>query len=357
MKVATCIVYGLIFLLSGADACAEREITFAAYEVPSSGTVAIPLRQGGWSEGAFADVDAASDGALLRAVDAVAFRAETNQILDLPGLGPFDRVILVGVGGEPLTPRVFEEAGGLIGQAGANSPAARIDILWAGSESDAGEHLAFGAALGQYRFTEYRSPDPELPVVGEGDFVIRTSDGEADQAVYRSQWAPVNRAVRFTRDVISEPANAIYPETFVQRVREAVDGLENVRIEVLDVAAMEKLGMGAILAVGKGSQRPPRLLIVRYDGGRRNDAPLAFVGKGITFDSGGISLKENEGMWKMKYDLSGAAAATGAVLALAGRRAPVNAVAVAALAENMPSGSSGRPGDVIRTMSGKTFEG
>jgi leucyl aminopeptidase len=102
--------------------------------------------------------------------------------------------------------------------------------------------------------------------------------------------------------------------------------------------------------------RPPRLLSVRYDGGKPGEAPFAFVGKGITFDSGGISIKPNDGMWRMKTDMSGAAAATGAVLALAGRKAPVNAVAIAALAENMPDAGAGRPGDVIRTMSGKTFE-
>src|SRR5690606_4750401 len=250
----------------------------------------------------------------------------------------------------------FENAGGRIGQAGSNSPAERIEILWAGEESHAGEQLACGAAIGQYSFMKYRETDADSPVVGEGEFVIRTADGAADPSIYRSQWAPVSRAVAFTRDLISEPANTIYPHTFVQRARQHASGLANVRLEVLDVPAMEKLGMGAILAVGKGSQRPPRLLVVRYDGGSRGDAPLAFVGKGITFDSGGISLKGNDGMWRMKYDLSGAAAATGAVLALAGRKAPVNAIAVAALAENMPSGSSGRPGDVIRTMSGKTFE-
>ena len=356
MKFAACLVLAMVFLLSRPDAHAEREITFAAYDMPSSGTVAIPVRKDAFSEGAFADVDAASGGALLRAIEAVSFHAEADQQLDLPGVGPFDRVILVGIGEGPLTPRVFENAGGRIGQAGSNSPAERIEILWAGDESHAGEHLAFGAALGQYRFMKYRETDADSPVVGEGEFVIRTADGAADQSIYRSQWAPVSRAVAFTRDLISEPANTIYPETFVQRVREYASGLANVRLEVLDVPAMEKLGMGAILAVGKGSQRPPRLLVVRYDGGSRGDAPLAFVGKGITFDSGGISLKGNDGMWRMKYDLSGAAAATGAVLALAGRKAPVNAIAVAALAENMPSGSSGRPGDVIRTMSGKTFE-
>ena len=356
MKFPSCLVFGLVLVVSLPEAYAEREMTFAPYDTPSSGTVAIPVRMDAWTEGAFADVDAAAGGALLRAVEAVAFHAEADQQLDLPGVGPFDRVILVGVGEGPLSARVFEDAGGRIGQAGANSPAERIEILWAGDESHAGEHLAFGAALGQYRFMEYRGADADSPVVGEGEFVIRTPDGAADRAVYQSQWEPVSRAVAFTRDLITEPANTIYPETFVQRVREYADGLANVRLEVLDVAAMEKLGMGAILAVGKGSQRPPRLLAVRYDGGGRNEAPVAFVGKGITFDSGGISLKDNEGMWRMKYDLSGAAAATGAVLALAGRQAPVNAVAVAALAENMPSGKSGRPGDVVRTMSGKTFE-
>src|SRR5690606_20384386 len=152
--------------------------------------------------------------------EAVSFHAEADQQLDLPGVGPFDRVILVGVGQGPLTPRVFENAGGRIGHAGANSSADGIEILWAGNESHAGEHLAFGAALGQYRFMKYRGTEAGSPVTGEGEFVIRTVDGAADQAIYRSQWAPVSRAVAFTRDLISEPANTIYPETFVQRVRE-----------------------------------------------------------------------------------------------------------------------------------------
>jgi leucyl aminopeptidase len=345
-----------MLLLIASAAGAEREIAFAPYVVPSSGTVAIVVQQDAFRGGAFADVDAATDGALSRAVDAMGFHAEANQQLDLPGVAPFDRVILAGVGDQPPSPRLFEDAGGLLGQLGAGSPAGRIEILWAGEDVDSAVHLAFGAALGQYRFLKYRASSPDEPVTGEGEFVIRTPQAVAEEDRYRSQWAPVGRAVAFARDLISEPANEIYPESFVQRTREAFDGMANVRIDVLDVAAMEKLGMGGILAVGKGSARPPRLLVVKYDGGRRGDAPLAFAGKGITFDTGGISLKDNDGMWRMKYDMSGAAAVTGTVLALAGRLAPVNAVAVAALAENMPSGTSGRPGDVVRTMSGKTFE-
>ncbi len=118
---------------------------------------------------------------------------------------------------------------------------------------------------------------------------------------------------------------------------------------------MQKLGMGGMLSVGQGSLRPPRLLIVRYRGAG-DAAPVALVGKGITFDTGGISIKPSENLWRMKYDMSGGAAVTGAVLAFARRDARVNAIAVVALAENMPSGSASRPGDVVRTMSGKTFE-
>jgi leucyl aminopeptidase len=129
-----------------------------------------------------------------------------------------------------------------------------------------------------------------------------------------------------------------------------------VTIEVLDVPAMEKLGMGSILAVGQGSARPPRLFVARYAGGPNGEAPIAFVGKGITFDTGGISLKPGDNMWRMKYDMTGAASSVGALLALARRGAKVNAIAVAALAENMPSGTASRPGDVVRTASGQTYE-
>jgi leucyl aminopeptidase len=350
---------GVVLLLVSIHALpvqAERTLRFAPYAVPTSGTVVIAIGEAVPQAGVFAEVDAVAEGALRRAVDASAFRGERNKHLTLPGVGPFDRVLLVGTGTDPVTPRLLEDIGGRAGQDGANSTAERIEILWAGNEPDAAAHLAFGAALGQYRFLKYRTPAKDKPVTGEGEFVIRTPAGDAAARSFEAEWAPVARAVTFARDLISEPGVEIYPESFVARTREAFAGLPNVRIDVLDVPAMEALGMGGILAVGRGSVRPPRLLVVRYDGGDGNEAPFAFVGKGITFDSGGISLKDEDGMWKMKYDMSGAAAAAATVLALAGRRAPVNAVGIAALAENMPSGSAGRPGDVVRTMSGKTFE-
>lgn len=356
MKHLPAALLGLVLATGAPNVFAERTIAFAPYDVPSGGTVALAVPEGVPQAGVFAEVDAAADGALRRAVNAVGFRGEAKAWLDLPGVAPFDRVLLVGIGTGAVTPRVLEDLGGAVGQAAALSAAPRIDILWSGDETDAAAHIAFGAVLGQYRFTKYRTPAEGEPVTGEGELVIRTPAGRAAAGLFNAEWAPVGRAVTFARDVISEPGVEIYPESFVQRVREVFDGMANVRIDVLDVARMEALGMGGILAVGKGSARPPRLLVVRYDGAGRNEAPVAFVGKGITFDSGGISLKGNDGMWRMKYDMSGAAAATATVLALAGRKAEVNAVGIAALAENMPSGTAGRPGDVVRTMSGKTFE-
>ncbi|MDY6944680.1 MAG: leucyl aminopeptidase [Pseudomonadota bacterium] len=342
--------------LTAIEASAQREITFAPYALPSSGTIALAVRQDVPQEGTFAEIDTAVGGALRRAVTAMNYRGERDKLLDLGGIGPYERVILIGTGSDAVTPRALEDVGGWAGQLAARSPVKRVEILWPGLETDAGAHLAFGAALGQYRFTKYRQVPAGAPVLGEGQIVVRTKADEAAGATYAAQWRAVADAVKFTRDLITEPANEIYPESFVERTRQAFRGVANVRIEVLDVPAMEKLGMGGMLSVGKGSARPPRLLVVRYDGGKSGEAPLAFVGKGITFDSGGVSIKPNDGMWRMKTDMSGAAAVTGAVLALAGRKAVVNAIAVAALAENMPDAAASRPGDVVRTMSGKTFE-
>ncbi len=340
-------------------AAAHRQIGFDAYALPGSGTVAVPVREGDINSGAFADLDAATSGALSRAVAAAEFKGRAESKLDLPGIAGFDRVLLVGVGKDEVTPRVLEDFGGLVGQMAAGSSAPRVDVLWRGDEANAASHIAFGAALGSYRFDKYRSSggdDEESPRAGHGDLVVRTPAGAAAASDYESQWKPVAEAVAFSRDLVTEPGNAVWPEVFVERAREALAGLPNVSIEVLDVAAMERLGMGAILSVGQGSQRPPRMLVMRYDGGQAGEKPLAFVGKGITFDTGGISIKGSSGMWRMKYDMTGAAVVTGTIRALAGRRAPVNVVAVAALAENMPSGTASRPGDVVRSASGKTIE-
>ena len=337
-------------------ASAQRALSFAEHAVPEGGSVAIAVAEGLPASGTFAAIDARTAGALRRAAEAEGFKGNADSTLDRRGFGGYERLLVLGTGKEPLKPRELEDLGGRVAQAAAKSRAQRVDLVWDGGEADAASHLALGAALGQYRFDKYRSrKDDDDARSGDGALVIRTRAGEAAGQAYAAQWKPVADAVAFARDLSTEPANALWPEEFVARVREQARGLP-LQIEVLDVPAMQKLGMGGILSVGQGSVRPPRLLLVRYDGGQRGDAPLAFVGKGITFDSGGISLKPGANMWLMKADMTGAASVMGTVLALAGRRAPVNVVAVAALAENMPSGAAARPGDVIRTASGKTFE-
>jgi leucyl aminopeptidase len=154
--------------------------------------------------------------------------------------------------------------------------------------------------------------------------------------------------------LVTEPANIIYPESFVERVRHLAE--LGVGVEVLDGAAMEKLGMGALLGVAQGSVRDPQLLILRWNGGPKGAPPIAFVGKGVTFDTGGISIKPAQGMEMMKWDMGGAAAVAGAFKTLAMRKAKANVVGVCGMVENMPSGNAQRPGDVVTTMSGQTVE-
>jgi leucyl aminopeptidase len=217
-------------------------------------------------------------------------------------------------------------------------------------------HLGIGAELGGYSFDRYKSEDPAKPKpAGRGAplTIVAAEPGEAARR-HGAEGRALVDAVAFTRDLITEPANVVYPESFVERTREAFRGVRDVTIEVLDVPQMERLGMGAILSVGKGSARPPRMLVVRYAGS--GAAPVVLAGKGITFDSGGISLKPGAGMWLMKDDMSGAAAVVGTVLSLARSRAPAHAIAIAALAENMPDGGASRPGDVVRAHNGKTIE-
>jgi leucyl aminopeptidase len=164
----------------------------------------------------------------------------------------------------------------------------------------------------------------------------------------------VGEAVFFARDLVSEPANVIFPKSLANQCR-TLSAL-GVKVEVLGIKEMTKLGMGALLGVAQGSVRPPRLLAMRWNGGKAGAKPVVFIGKGITFDTGGISIKPALGMEAMKWDMGGAGAVTGLIKALATRKAKVNVVGVCALAENMPDGNAQRPGDVVTSMSGQTIE-
>ncbi|KTE21431.1 leucyl aminopeptidase [Sphingopyxis sp. H050] len=335
---------------SAAANSAERAIGFAA-SAPANGALVVVMTDATLPPLGGIALGASERGAIAAAVAAASFDGKAGSTLSLRGIGAWSRILLVGAGTTPA-PLALAEAGGKAAQE-LKSEAHPVTV--AGAYGDAGAaDVAYGFALGQYRFDRYKTVDKKAPPTGAVTLV--GANPVAAEAAYKNRWKPLADGVRLSRDLANEPANVIYPESFVARVREALAGTPGVSIEVLDEAAMRKLGMGTIVGVGQGSPRGSRLMLVRYRGAGAPDAPIAFVGKGITFDSGGISLKPGAGMWDMKGDMSGAASVMGAVVSLAKSRAPVHVVGVAALAENMPDGNAQRPGDITRTLSGKTIE-
>lgn len=335
------------------DAEAARPVRFAA-QAPAGGVLVLPLANAAELESRGATLDATTRAAVGRALASARFDYKAKSTLSLRGLGSYDRILIVGLGDKPLTAAAVQDAAGLAARE-TRKDGAPVTLLATGLPlADGAVQLAVGAGLGTYEFTQYKAPGETIAGT-DAPLTIVTAAPDQAQAAYARDGQALVEAVAFARDLITEPANVIYPESFVERTRKAFAGVSGVRIEALDVAQMEKLGMGSILAVGKGSARPPRMMIVEYRGGG-SAAPVVLAGKGITFDSGGISIKPAQGMWYMKDDMAGAAAVTAAVLSLAKSRAPVNVVAIAALAENMPSGTATRPGDVVRAINGKTIE-
>ncbi len=333
---------------------AEQQYEFAALEIPESGRVVVPVQEGDALSGIVASIDQRANGALTAAVREAAFTGESGATLTLYGVAPYDRVDLVGVGAEELDRVGAENFGGTAAALFADVQGGTVQILWPNdiAASDAtSARVALGFKLRSYRFDRHQADrvDPEnLPTIR-----LLSNDNAGDW--YADDLAHVADGVFFARDMSSEPANFVWPQEFVERASALFEGLDNVRIRVLDEDDLAELGMGAHLAVGKGSLRPPRLLIIEYSGGG-NAAPVVLAGKGITFDTGGISIKTGDNMWMMKGDLGGAGVVTGTVLAAARRGAPINVVALAALAENMPSGTALRPGDILNSMSGITIE-
>lgn len=333
-----------------APAAHAVEIVHAGPELPKTGAIAIPVLTGGVLNGPAAAADQAANGAIARAIKAADFKGEKDKTATLFAIGPYDRVLLVGVGAGLKTQTDLEDFGGRLAPALKAGPIAAAVPDAPGIPADAA-HAAFGAELGAYDFGKWGAKKP----AETRRLTLHSADAAGATKTFASDKAYAAEGVAFARDMISTPSNIKTPQYMVEAAQKAFAGVKGVSIEVLGVPEMQKLGMGALLGVGQGSTRPPRLLIVRYAGAGAA-APIAFVGKGITFDSGGISIKPADGMWRMRYDMSGAAASLGAVLAIAQRGAKVNAIAVAALAENMPDGGAIRPGDVLTTMTGKTTE-
>ncbi len=337
------------------------DISFAELSVPGSGAVVVGVFVGGKLAPSGVQLDKRIGGALARAIAASQFRGKKGETRDVlaPPRTKLDRVVLLGLGDpDSFDLLAAQAAGGAAYAALAKVQAAAVLVdPVPGSMIEAPEaaaNIAFGATLRAYRFDKYRTKlKPE-----DKPRLKRLAIHVKGAAAARKAFAPLSElaaGVYLTRDLVSEPANVIYPVSFAERAM-ALRKV-GVSVEVLDEKKMTKLGMGALLGVAQGSAHKPRLVVMRWNGAARRDAqPLAFVGKGVTFDTGGISIKPANNMWDMKWDMAGAGVVVGLMRALAGRKAKVNAIGVIALVENMPSSTAQRPGDIVTSMSGQTIE-
>ncbi len=327
------------------------EIAFAAAQAPEAGALALLCIENQPLAGLAATVDAACDGAIGRASKAAEFTAKKGQICTVlaPGAG-LQRVVLVGVGKpEDHTARGMEEAGGVAASALSRDPVAAIAAD--GMPPDHATAAALGAMLRSYRFDKYRTKEAQDAKPRLTTLTILTDEPDAARGAFPAARA-IAEGARLARDLISEPPNVLNPAEMAERCRALTE--LGVVVEVLGPAELE--GFGALLGVSAGSVNEPRVVVMQWNGGTPGDRPVCAVGKGVTFDTGGISIKPAAGMGDMKWDMAGAGAVVGLMAALAGRRARANVVGIVGLSENMPSGTAMRPGDVVTSLSGQTIE-
>jgi len=343
------------------------DISFSSRGGIGPGALVVGILDGGGLTAAAAAADEATGGAVTRALSVSRFKGQAGQSLELlaPAGVKASRIVLAGLGktdafNAAAAERLAATVLGRLLVGGEEILTFAIDLPKRSKlrEAELAAHLALGASLRSYRFDHYRK-------VGEDETVtvkkIVVSTREAANA--RKVWgglSAVGEGMFLARDLVNEPANILYPDEFAKRTQ-TLKKL-GVKVEVLDVPAMKKLGMNALLGVGQGSAHESRVVVMQWNGARKGSAkkpdagPLAFIGKGVCFDSGGLSLKTAASMMGMKGDMGGGAAVVGLMHALAKRKARVNVVGLVGLVENMPDGKAQRPNDIVKTMSGQTIE-
>jgi len=313
-------------------------------------------------------IDSKANGLVAKAAEAAEFKGKAKTAIEVLAPAGLDlrRLVVIGVG-QPdqaketdwvnLGGYAYAQIAARKGEAA--SLVAEVPDPKSRTAADLAADLAFGAVLRSYRFRKYTTRKKENGEDAKQEnglqrLVIHTADPSGAEAAFARRKA-VADGMFFARDLVNEPANVLGPVEFAERVEEL--RRYGVEVEILDVDAMRELKMNALLAVGQGSARPPRVAVLQWNGAKsRRSKPLCFIGKGVCFDTGGISMKPAQGMEDMKGDMGGAACVAGLMLALAQRQANVNAVGLLGLTENMPSGTAQRPGDIITSMSGQTIE-
>jgi len=334
-------------------------LSFASPAAPKSGALVVLAYEDQALSGHAKAADEATGGAISRAMKATEMTGKIGQIADIAGPDGTKarRIYVIGMGktGDLSALKVREAAGGaaLKLQAGKDK-AATIQIDGDGSvmsAADIAANFAFGVRLKAYSFDQYKTKDKDGTVIGT---VSVQCDGVAEARKLYKPLGALGDGVFLARDLVNEPPNILVPREFAKRAK-ALEKL-GVEVEVMGEKELKKLGMGALLGVGQGSAEESHLVVMQWNGAAKSKKPVAFVGKGVTFDTGGISLKPGQGMWDMKMDMGGAAAVIGTMQTLAARKAKVNAVGILALVENMPDGTAQRPADVVTSMSGQTIE-
>jgi leucyl aminopeptidase len=335
------------------------QLTFVPENLSAPKTLVVGIFEGGIPSAQAKKIDTQLKGFIKKSLALAAFTGKRGKCLTLLAPQGWERLVLVGLGDKKGFNSL--EAEKLGGNILAHLNAARVTeaaIALEGnkllaSDAELLARLAYGAHLRSYRFDKYRTKEKaeEKPTLKKLVFMGATAK-EAKQKFEPLE--AVAAGVFLTRDLVNEPANVVTPESFPSYCR-TLEAL-GVKVEVLGEKEMKKLGMHSLLCVGQGSAFESKLIIMQWHGGKKTDKPLAFVGKGVTFDTGGISIKPAAGMEEMKWDMGGAGTVTGLMKALAGRKAKVNAIGVIGVVENMPSSTAQRPGDVVTSMSGQTIE-
>jgi leucyl aminopeptidase len=336
------------------------KLAFAPFRPPSAGVLIVFCDDSLKLGSATKKILGKAVDSLSRAAAAEHFTGKNCAALDilLPPDLKVSRLTVIGAGKiDGFKSKDFLKLGGA---AAGKLPSAGGDAMVVADlpggpmNGDAVADLAAGARLRAYKFDRYKTkPKEDEEKQGAVDLTIAVADPPAATRLWRSREGGVD-GVTLARDLINEPANMLYPEEFARRAGQLRK--LGVVVDVLDAPTMKRLGMGALLGVGQGSVHESRTVIMRWNGGKRGASPVAFVGKGVCFDTGGVSIKQAAGMEDMKGDMAGAACVVGLMHALAARKAKVNAVGAIGLVENMPDGKSYRPGDVLKTMSGQTIE-
>jgi leucyl aminopeptidase len=368
-------------------------VTFTPLDLPERGVVAVGVLEERVLSASARLIDERLEGTITRALQNGRFRGKKDQTLSIvaPSRSELSRVLLLGLGKPAdIDALQAQRAGATLYSALAASGEREAVVMVDAPDGcrltpgQLAAEMAFGASLRSYRFDKYLTKEGDDDKPNLDSLVFASAEPEQATLLFRPKGA-VAGAISRTRDLVSEPANVIYPESLAAQAKTLAE--LGVEVEVLGKAQMRELGMGALLGVAQGSEREPQLVVMQWWGAGKpagalasatppatppatgsgstgpdekpeadENGPIAFVGKGVTFDSGGISIKPSGNMEEMKYDMAGAAAVIGTLRALAARGAKANVVGIIGLVENMPSGTAQRPGDVVKSMSGQTIE-